>query len=827
MPHPDSQSIADALIAIDARLREIEAEKQRLLRRKENLRYRQTNPGSILESSKSLSVAQKVALFRELFKGRADVFARRWENLGKGRSGYAVACHNEWRHGLCHKPKIKCGACRNRRYKPLDDRAIHAHLTGRQVVGLYPLLTDNSCHLLVVDFDKTGWREAVKAMAEACEGLDIPHAIEISRSGNGAHLWIFFSKATPAREARLLGSLLLDRAMEIHPGLSFDSYDRLFPNQDILPEGGFGNLIALPLQYHARRLGNSVFVDINLSPYPDQWEFLSRIGRLARDRLAELVKQYAPRPAEPLDDTLPWEQGLPMEHTRIPDTPERLTITLANHLYFRLDDMPPALTARLKRLASFSNPVFFKTQAMRFSTHGIPRYITCARIEQGYLSLPRGCFHEAMLLLEGQGITVEIEEKRQAGQSLGSLAFIGGLGREQKKAVSTITAHDTGILHAPTAFGKTIAAIAVIAERGVNTLILTHSRQLLEQWRARIGSFLTGVEVGVIGAGRKKPSGQIDIATYQCLIDGRDNSVSPLVGRYGQVIIDECHHIPAPRFEMVLNEARAKYVLGLTATPNRQDGHQKIMFMLAGPVRYKVRGDNKRKFRREVIVNRLHEQPPHFADPPRISEVYRWLTENTHRNLRIVEDVAATIGAECHPLVLTERRKHAEYLAGMLMERDFRAVVLRGAMGALERKAANERLPEAQVIVATGKYIGEGFDLPRLDTLFLALPISWKGLLVQYAGRIHREFAGKTRVTIYDYVDCALPMLERMYRKRNKGYRAMGYGIREEQASAIIHDVEDRLKSDGLHSFIQSRVPKVPTEAPATFPANARALLKE
>lgn len=780
MEHQDSQSIPDELLAIDARLLALEAEKQRLLRRKQTLRHRQANPILVPESSKQLGAAQKAALFRGLFKGRPNVFARRWENPAKGRSGYAVACHNEWRLGLCHKPRIKCGKCRNRRYRPLDERVVHAHLTGRQVVGLYPLLSDNTCHLLAADFDKTGWREAVKAMAGACGNLDIPHAIEISRSGNGAHLWIFLSEAVPARDARLLGFGLIDKAMEIHPGLSFDSYDRLFPNQDVMPEGGFGNLIALPLQYHARRRGNSIFVDANLLPYPDQWEFLSRLGRITANRLAELMERLSPRPPETLDDTPPWEQGLPIEYTRIPDVPKRLTVTLANHIYSRLDGMPPALTARLKRLASFSNPVFFKTQAMRFSTHGIPRYITCARIEQEYLSLPRGCFDDAMGLLEGQGITIEIEDKREPGQPLASSRFIGELRRDQKKAVTNITAHDTGILHAPAAFGKTVTAIGVIAKRGVNTLILTNSRQLLGQWRERTRSFLTGVEIGVIGAGKRKPTNQIDIATYQSLIDRRNNSVSPLVGQYGQIIIDECHHISAPRFEMALNEVRAKYVLGLTATPNRQDGHQKIMFMLAGAIRHKVRAENKAGFHQTVIVNRLRDQPPDFTNPPRISEVCRWLMENSQRNLRIVDDVAASIETERHPLILTERRKHTERLAELLTGRRFHVVVLRGAMRAREREIANEQLPEAQVIVATGKYIGEGFDLPRLDTLFLALPISWKGSLAQYVGRIHRESMGKTRVTVYDYVDSSLPMLDRMYRKREKGYRAMGYEIREQ-----------------------------------------------
>ena len=404
-------------------------------------------------------------------------------------------------------------------------------------------------------------------------------------------------------------------------------------------------------------------------------------------------------------------------------------------------------------------------------------------MEQGYLSLPRGCFDEVETLLEEQDIAIIIDDKRQPGKKLRLIKFLGKLRKDQAKAVKAMTKHNTGVLHAPTAFGKTVAAIGVITKRKVNTLILTHSRQLLEQWQERINSFVDGAEIGVIGGGKKKPTGQIDIATYQSLINKKDNSIDPLIQEYGQIIVDECHHISAPRFEMVLNESRAKFILGLTATPDRQDGHQKIIFMNAGPIRHKVKPDHNTKFEQNVAVSQLHDQAPsnltHSECRPHIAEVYRWLAENPKRNNRIIDDVAATLKEGSHPLVLTERREHAEHLSLLLTERGFQAVVLRGAMRAKERLEANEQLAEAQVIVATGKYVGEGFDLPRLDTLFLALPISWKGSLAQYAGRIHRESEGKDRVTIFDYVDCGLPMLHRMYKKRDKGYKAMGYDITE------------------------------------------------
>ncbi len=776
------QSINRRIATLEQELETLKAQRDSLAK----LTEEEINaPNSITQKQASLSVDQKITLFKRLFKGRTDAFATRWQN-SKGRGGYSVACHNEWIPSICKKPDIKCNECPNRQYKALDDQAIYDHLAGKHVIGLYPLLPDNTCHLLAADFDKVGWQDAVKAMSEACRRYNIPHLIEISRSGNGAHLWVFFSQSVSAREARLLGFGLLDKAMEIYSNLSFESYDRLFPNQDVMPEGGFGNLVALPLQKQVRQHGNSQFVDQALQPFADQWTQLKQIETVSPKQLTELLVKLAPDESrllgqEIIDSRPPWEQSAKIKPEKIDKCPKQVTVTLANHVYFKLDEIPAPLTARLRRLASFSNPVFFKTQALRFSTHKIPRIISCARIEQGYLSIPRGCLDDALELLDENSITATIDDKRELGERLKPLKFLGKLRKNQSAAVRAITKYDTGVLHAPTAFGKTVTAIGIIAKRKTNTLILTHSRQLLDQWKERLHSFLTDVDIGIVGGGKKKPSGQIDIATYQSLINKRDNTVDPLVQDYGQIIVDECHHISAPRFEMVLNQVRAKYILGLTATPDRQDGHQKIIFMIAGPVRHKVKPEHSEHFEQRVVVTQLTNRLPieltNSGERPRINNVYRWLTEDDKRTKQIVDDVIEKIADEKHPLVLTERREHAEIINGLLIERGIDSVILKGAMRAKERKAATEQLPEAQVVVATGKYVGEGFDLPRLDTLFLAMPIAWKGSLAQYAGRIHREVEGKEQVTIIDYVDVSLPMLQRMFNKREKGYKAMGYQI--------------------------------------------------
>jgi len=769
---------------INAHLKEIEKKlgdldlERKILERQRADFLRTKSIRAPVDTIPTFSTNQKVSLFRDLFKGRSDVFANYWSN-SKGRTGYSVACHNEWVNGVCNKPKVKCSECPHSDYKTLSSQEIFNHLSGKQTIGIYPLLPDNTCHLLAADFDKASWQDEIKAMSQTCRKYKIPHAVEISRSGNGAHLWLFFAEPVPAKTARSLGFRILDKTMDIHPTLSFKSYDRLFPNQDTMPEGGFGNLIALPLQQEARQQGKSVFVDEGLMPYLDQWYFLSQIRSISFKELTSLLINIAPQSQLAIDSKPPWEQGQIQKPVIIENCPNQITITLANHLYIKLCDFPTALAAQIKRIASFSNPVFFKTQALRFSTHGIPRYITCAQIEQGYLFLPRGCLDDVISLIKTQGVKVKIADKRVGGHSLENIKFLGRLRIDQKRAVKVMINDNTGVLHAPTAFGKTVVAIGIIAHRKVNTLILTHSRQLLDQWQERLLSFLGNVNIGKMGGGKQSLSGQIDVATYQSLINKKDNTIKPIIQEYGQIIIDECHHISAPRYEMVLNEVRAKYVLGLTATPERQDGHQRIVFMLAGPVRYKVKAEFENKFEQKVIVTNLNFQPPeNLLDTntrPKISEVYRWLTESEERTRHIVTDVIEQVRSGRHPLILTERRIHADQINRMLLEKNTSTALLKGAMSVKNRKSENEKLASAEVVIATGRYIGEGFDDARLDTLFLALPVSWKGTLVQYTGRLHRLHPDKTEVRIYDYVDADVPVLARMFSRRLRGYRAIGY----------------------------------------------------
>ena len=785
-------SVDTELKNIEDRLSKLEQEKQFLLKRKQQLLDHDQISGWVVNPVQvPVTTQEKVALFGNLFRGRNDVHAVRWESK-QGRHGYALACDNEWRQDVCLKPKVKCGECRNQAFQPLDHLALYEHLSGQRTVGLYPLLPDESTWLLALDFDKSDWRQAVTAFRNACEAWEIPCSVERSRSGDGAHVWLFFEQPIAAAMARRLGFALLDKAMERHANLSFESYDRLFPNQDTLPAGGFGNLVALPLQLGPRQSGNSVFIDDAFEPHTDQWAYLSAVKRI---RL-QLIEQYLAgidNPGDNEDDELkPWEKGLPLAKGRISGCPEAIEITLANRIYLPAGALPQALLARLKRLASFSNPVFFKTQALRFSTHGISRFISLARIEQGYLSLPRGCLDDVLALLLEQSIKVTIDDKRMTGQRLSGLKFKGELRPDQKKAVAALASYDNGVLYAPTAFGKTVTAIGVIQKRKVNTLILVHNRQLLDQWKERLDQFLGGCSIGTLGGGKKRPSGEIDIATYQSLMDRKTNAVDERLFDYGQIIIDECHHISAPRYEALLSESRARYLLGITATPHRQDGHQPLIFMLAGPIRHTVKGDARHEFERRVIVRLLDHLPPielaRVETRPHIAGIYHWLMHDEKRNHQIVEDVVAEVDKGRHPLLLTERREHATILAGLLRHRDITCEVLLGAMRAKERDAVMALLDNTQVLIATGKYIGEGFDLPRLDTLFLGLPISWKGSLAQYAGRIHRASSGKDRVVIYDYLDSGLPTLERMFGRRSKAYHALGYSVADGEAPTLVQE---------------------------------------
>ena len=724
--------------------------------------------GSVDQTS---SPQEKITLFRSLFRGRDDVYPRRFESRKTGRSGYAPACANEWVRGVCEKPRIKCAECPNRRFLPVTDDVIRWHLSGCDaegqpfVAGVYPLLQDETCFFLAVDFDKAGWRDDAAAFLDTCRHLNLPAALERSRSGRGAHVWFFFDEAIPAALARRLGSHVLTETMERRPDIGLDSYDRLFPNQDTMPQGGFGNLIALPLQRAARKQDNTVFLDSALVPWADQWAFLASVRKIGRPQIEEIVEDAERRgrilgvrlPPQDDGETEPWTAP-PSRRREAPivgDLPATLELVLGNQIYIPKQGLHPGLRNRLLRLAAFQNPEFYKAQAMRLSTYSKPRVIACAEDLPHHIGLPRGCLDDVRKTLTDLGVRTAIRDERRDGSRL-EVKFQGELRQQQKAAADAMLRHETGVLAATTAFGKTVVAAWLIARRGVNTLVLVHRRQLLDQWIERLSTFLDvpAKSIGRIGGGRNRPTGQIDVGIIQSLV--RKGVVDDRVAEYGHVIVDECHHLSAHSFEQVVRQAKARFVVGLSATVARKDGHHPIIFMQCGPVRHQVNARAQaasRPFEHFVLVQPTSFQPNRSPDPDKRVEfqtLYQELVDDQTRTRRICEDVVDSVRNGRSPLILTERNEHLDRFEHELASRVDHVVVLRAGMGKKQRQAVNDRLAaiprqEGRIILATGKYVGEGFDDPRLDTLFLTLPVSWRGTVAQYAGRLHRLLRREAR----------------------------------------------------------------------------------
>lgn len=756
---------------------------------------------AVQAESKEERARKRIALFRNLFRGREDIYARRWEN-SDGRSGYSPAALKDWKTINASKLADRKKVDRiTRKFLPLTDTVVENHLLGKETVGIYPLLLDETCWFLAVDFDKKTWADDSYTFLNTCRELGVPAVLERSRSGNGGHVWIFFEFAIPASTARKLGCAILTRTMERRHQLGLDSYDRLFPNQDTMPKGGFGNLIALPLQFAPRKSGNSVFIDAELCPYPDQWKFLSTIRRMSIAAAEEIISDAQRNGdligvrisnADDEDAQDPWTMPPSRKHRERPiegPLPDSVQIVRANLIYIEKQGLPPAMLNRLLRVAAFQNPEFYKAQAMRLPTYAKPRVIACGEDFPTHIAVPRGCLSDVLALLRTHHILPETRDERFAGNPI-EAEFDVQLRPVQEEAVGEVSKHDEGILCAPTAFGKTAVAAWLIAKRKVNTLILVHRQQLLDQWRERLSMFLNmpASSIGQIGGGKSHRSACVDVAVIQSLY--QKEAVKDFVAEYGQVIVDECHHISAFTFEQVMRQVKAKYVVGLTATPTRKDGHHPIIYMQCGPARFSLSARvmaETNPFEHRVIPRHTDfRMPPDLAEVA-IQDVYGALSTDTSRNEMIASDIAHALTLGRSPLLLTGRTEHLAYFATRLSSAAKHVFVLKGGMGTKQRRETAEAIAavpenESRLILATGSYIGEGFDDARLDTLFLAMPISWKGTLQQYAGRLHRLHDNKRVVQVYDYVDDGVLMLARMYERRLKGYNSIGYSI--DQASA-------------------------------------------
>ncbi|OHC65243.1 MAG: hypothetical protein A2040_08905 [Rhodocyclales bacterium GWA2_65_19] len=710
-------------------------------------------------------VQEKIGLFRSLFRGREDVYAIRWENAQSGKKGYAPACEDPW--------SLRKG--QPRKYLPLTDQVIHDHLAGSKTIGIFPLVKDDSCWFLACDFDKEGWRLDAMAYLEVCRHWGVPACLERSRSGNGSHVWLFFAAPVPALQARQLGMRLLRQTMDARGDLDLGSYDRFFPNQDFVPKGGFGNLIAAPLQKKCRALGNTEFLDTSapdLKPWPDQWAFLGGVQRLTHSQLEALLEAMPPVSVGP-GKPPPATPALKARHP----APKQIRCEFGASFSLERSGIPPWLLSQVKHLASLHNPQFYKNERQRRSNHQTPRFIKCYREDFSHLHLPRGTAEEVQAILRAAGSEVACVDTRRLPDPI-SLNFLGALRPEQDRAMKAVLAHELGFLVAPPGAGKTVMGCYAAVQRGLPTLILADKKPLLEQWRKQLTALLglTSGEIGQVGGGRDRQSGVVDLAMMQSL--ARRDDLADFFRPYGFIIHDECHHVPAATFEACMREASARCILGLTATPYRRDGLEDIITMQCGPIRHRMEEDRS-TLRLDLNIRETEFALQSNGETP-IQEIFKELVLDENRNTQIEQDVLAALSRGRRCLILSHRKEHCRLLAERLTGKGKAPFVLHGGQGKKERTAILKSIQDTPrdkdlIVVATGQYLGEGFDCPRLDTLFLTFPVAFKGKMIQYAGRIMRESPGKTDAEVYDYVDVRAPVLKHMFFRRQKAYKALGF----------------------------------------------------
>lgn len=778
----------------------------------------------------ALRPSEKVTLFLSLFGARRSVFPKLWENPKTGKKGYSPACAHEWQRPLCAKPQIKCTECRHQKFPPLDERAVETHLRGEQTLGTYAIREDDSCIFLAADFDGEDWWPDVQAYRDAATKAAVPMAVERSRSGNGAHAWIFFAEPVPAALARRLGTILLAKASANRPTLNLHAFDRLFPNQDTLPAGGFGNLIALPLAKAPRQLGNTVFLNSDRQPYEDQWAFLAAVQRVTRPELDQLLERLSP-PAPfattaPPNPSTPFtlesdERALDLSCATIPPTTLQGEVTLRHDaaLHIPRTTLPSAIIARLKRLATFANPVFYEKQRLRFPTYDTPRFLFAGEWHPDRLVLPRGVLAEAQRIIEDAGATVTIHDARPPAPRL-KWKFSGELRPEQERAVQAMAAHEHGVLAAPPGSGKTVMGCALIARHRTATLVLVHRSVLLDQWRQELMRFLglKKKEIGVLRGKTGKRTGLLDIAMLPSL--ARVENPAELFSEYGLVIVDECHHVPAVSFEALLKACTSRNLLGLTATPQRKDGLERLLHLQCGPIRHTLTAAPESAIPRTVVIRRssFHLDASLGPTPP-VHAVWQALVADTGRTEQIAADIHHCVSESHSPLVLSDRKAHLDQLAAAFarLQGENGATIfhLSSSDGIKRRREIRSEIEacgttqKPYVLFATASLIGEGFDLPQLDTLFLAMPLSFKGRLVQYAGRLHREHATKREIQIYDYLDDNHPITLAMFRRRAVAYRQMGYRF----------EFDESLAGSSLHGqFALFETPPSPHPRPSASP---------
>ena len=791
---------------------------------------------------KKFDVTDKIAsdFFMMFCRGRKNVYDLRYTNPKTGKNGYYTQCFNRWDHG-CHiqkKDGVRCKDCELRAYKPVTLPLIKAHMNGtdpngNDVVAIYPMLENNLCQLLVFDFDNhakgaeqedyanidDGWKEEINALRRICKNLDVDAVVERSRSGRGAHLWIFFKEMVPARLARRFGFALLEKGAESVNLKSFKYYDRMIPTQDVLPEGGLGNVIALPLQGMALKSGNSAFIDENWNAYEDQLNVLAGTRRLTRQGIEDYLSLWYSTGSTSEDNgtDAPWDKNSEIEAGSVKGV---VRIVLADRIYIDSTGMSNKTKRQLRRMATFSNKQYFQNQAMDMPNYDESRFIYLGSDEGKYIVLPRGLREEILKKFDNAGISYKIEDKRTKGQEL-NISFRGELRESQIPAVETMLGNETGILHAATAFGKTVVCCDMIARRGISTLILVDRADLMNQWIKRLDEFLDIDEelpeyqtktgrtrkrkslIGNLQGAHDTLTGIVDVAMIRSL--KKKDGFHPMLKEYAQVYFDECHHAASESAIEVLQEINAKYVYGVTATPKRGDGKEKINEFLLGPIRYRFTAKDRAEEQNidHLVYPRFTRtvKPHHLSKTPYGNDAYELIRNNDVRDEQIIRDVADCVQAGRTPVVLTKYVDHTNKLSERLKKYADRLILLTGANGTKARRAQVKELNEVDdsdslILVGTGSLLGEGFDFPRLDTLFMATPVSGENVVEQYVGRLNRDYDGKENVIVYDYVDSHIPKFDKMYAARLKAYKKIGYELcvnmdGEKQKANAIYDIEN------------------------------------
>ena len=850
-----TQQYSDTIYSLQSRIQELEDE-DRLL--KERLNEAGVSYADIVSGNaegvvelydpdqgtriKKFDVTDKIAsdFFMMFCRGRKDLYDLRYTNPKTGKNGYYTQCFNRWDRG-CHiqkKDGVRCKNCELRAYKPVTLPLIKAHMNGtdpngNDVVAIYPMLENNLCQLLVFDFDNhakgaeqedyanidDSWKEEINALRSICKNLNVDAVVERSRSGRGAHLWIFFKEMVPARLARKFGFALLEKGAESVNLKSFKYYDRMIPTQDALPEGGLGNVIALPLQGLALKSGNSAFVDENWNAYEDQLKVLAGTRRLTRQEIEDYLSLWYSTgfTSEDNGTDAPWDKNSEIEAGSVKGM---VRIVLADRIYIDSSGMSNKTKRQLRRMATFSNKQYFQNQAMDMPNYNESRFIYLGSDEGKYIVLPRGLREEILKKFDNAGISYKIEDKRTKGRKL-NISFKGELRESQIPAVETMLENETGILHAATAFGKTVVCCDMIARRGISTLILVDRADLMNQWIKRLEEFLDIDEelpeyqtktgrtrkrkslIGNLQGAHDTLTGIVDVAMIRSL--KKKDEFHPKLKEYAQVYFDECHHAASESAIEVLQEINAKYVYGVTATPKRGDGKEKINEFLLGPIRYRFTAKDRAEEQNidHLVYPRFTRtvKPHHLSKTPYGNDAYELIRNNDVRDEQIIRDVADCVQAGRTPVVLTKYVDHAKKLSERLKTYADRLILLTGANGTKVRRAQVKELNEVDdsdslILVGTGSLLGEGFDFPRLDTLFMATPVSGENVVEQYVGRLNRDYDGKENVVVYDYVDSHIPKFDKMYAARLKAYKKIGYELcvnmdGEKQKANAIYDIEN------------------------------------